>query len=265
MNETVFINDFISIGLSDFYKEPHQASFESHIIECLCDIYGKENIKKVYEARDEAGFQNLIFKYGCAKTVYDNFLRDTIKFENFKNENTKDPSVKSDIGSKVEISVITMFLYKCLLLAPSLEEISHFENNLLNNFSIIKWNFNTALNPNRTRDTWEKKKRMLTDNVELVEIKPEYLDEFTYAKFGTSLEDVKKMDYRMVTELNNYIKSKLTVEASSLPKRKEPTTKWAFLNNTVLSTGNGYVDALLIAGIIATEMSIALIYLFLHM
>ncbi len=105
---------------------------------------------------------------------------------------------------------------------------------------------------------------MLTDNVELIEIKPEYLDEFTYAKFGTSLKDVKKMDYRMVKELNDYIKSKMTV---SIPEDR-PKDKFSLSNinkRTVLSSGNGYVDGLLIAGIIATEISIGLIYLFLHM
>jgi len=155
-----------------------------------------------------------------------------------------------------------MFLYKCLLFEPTLEEISHFENNLLNNFEIIKMHFNTSINPNKTREIWDKKKKMLTESVELIEIKPEYLDEFTYAKFGTSLSDVKKMDYRMVEELNKYIKSKIEITGEVVPKIKQEKFS---IKNTVLSSGNGFVDALLIAGVIATEISVALIYMFLKM
>lgn len=263
MNETIFINDFISMGMKSYFGKTQSDIFEKHVVECLCDIYGVDKIRSAYESKDEGTFTNLIHTYGLSKTVYDNFLRDTVKYENFRRENEENPAVKSDIASKLEIALIMMFLYKCLLVEPTLEELSHFENDLLNNFEIIKLHFNTSLNPNKTREFWDKKKRMLEDNVELVEIKPEYLDEFTYAKFGTSLNDVKKMDYRMVEELNKYIKSKmaLTVEEQTPPKR----AIGKITRNTVLSTGNGFVDALMVASIIATEISIALIYLFLHM
>lgn len=263
MSGSVFINDFISLGMDTYFVKGKSNTFESHVIECLCDIYTVEKIRGIYEAKDESGFITLIHSYGLSRNVYDNFLRDTIKYENFKEENKNDPSIKSDVASRIEAALITMFLYKCLLVEPSLEEISHFENDLLNNFEIIKLHFNTSDVPNKTRETWEKKKKMLVDNVELVEIKPEYLDEFTYAKFGTSLSDVKKMDYRMVEELNSYIKSKLanSIEVEAANQKKESILP----QNTVLSTGNGFVDALMIAGIIATEMSIGLIYLFLNM
>lgn len=265
MSGSIFINEFISLGMAAYFGDKSTDIFEKHVVECLCDIYGRDKIKKVYDAKDDVAFLDLIYTYGLSKTVYDNFLRDSSKYEKFKEDNRKDPALKSDIGSKVEIALVTMFLYRCLLVEPSLEEISHFENDLLNNFEVIKLHFNTSLNPNRTRDVWDKKKRMLTDSVQLVEIKPEYLDEFTYAKFGTSLQDVKKMDYRMVEELNCYIKSKmeLSVEEEK-PFRKKDIIS-TLKRDTVLSTGNGFVDALFVAAIIATEMSIGLIYLFLHM
>lgn len=263
MNKSVFINDFISLGMTSYFNKNNENIFESHIIECLCDIYGKEKVQKIYEAKDEAGFIELLHVYSMSRNLYDNFLRDTMKYEKFREDKKKNQAIKTDICSKLEVTVITMFLYKCLLIEPSLEDLSHFENDLLNNFSIIKMHFSSSINPNKTREVWDKKKRILSDNVELVEIKPEYLDEFTYSKYGTSLKDVKKMDYRMVEELNSYIKSKMAVEVEDSPK--EPKTKIGLLKNTALSSGNGFVDALLIAGIIATEMSIGLIILFLNL
>lgn len=264
MDKSAFINDFISMGMAAFFGDTKKDVFERHIVECLCDIYGRDKVKAVYEARDEAGFINLLHTFGMDKNLYDNLLRDMNKYESFRRENEKDPSVKSDLASKIEVTLIQMFLYKCLLLEPTLEEICHFENNLLNNFEIIKLHFNTSLSPCRTREIWEKKKKMLQDNVELVEIKPKYLDDFTYAKFGTSLKEVKKMDYRMVDELNNYINSKMAITVEDEKPRRR-TSDFKLTRNTVLSSGNGFVDALLIAGVIATEISIALIYLFLHL
>ncbi len=252
------------MGMSAFFAGSTNNIFERHIVECLVDIYGLEKIRAVYESSDEGAFYNLLHTYRMPKTLYDNFLRDTAKYELFRQENENDPSVKSDIASKIELDIVYMFLYKCLLVEMTLEEIGHFENNLLNNFGIIKYHFNTSLNPNKTREFWDKKKKLLEDTVELVEIKPEYLDEFTYAKFGTSLDDVQKMDYRMVEELNKYIKNKMAITLENDPPA--PKKKIGKITrNTVLSTGNGFVDAILIASVIATEMSIGLIYLFLHM
>lgn len=264
MGENVFINDFISMGMHAFFNGINACPFEVHIIECMCDVYGTENLKQIYIAKDESAFLNLIHKYGLARNIYDNFIRDTIIFEKFKEENKQDPSIKSDIASKIEVAVIKMFLYKCLLFEPTLEEISHFENNLLNNFTIIKMHFNTSLDPNETRNIWEQKKRILSDNVELVEIKPKLLDEETYAKFGTSLKDVKEMDYRMVEELNKYIESKLATMTVEAPTTKKKSSGGLF-KNTVLTSGNGFVDGLLITSIIATIISSVLIYIFLNM
>jgi hypothetical protein len=199
--------------------------------------------------------------YGLTQSAFDAFIKATNEYEKFKKQKEEKPSLKTDIASKVEIYVIKMFLYKCLINEPALEELSHFENDLLNNFEIIKMHFNMSLNPNRTREEWDKKKKILVDNVELVEVKPEYLDEFTYARYGIDIGDVKKMDYKMVTELNGYIKSKLMVITPEEPK---PKRKFDFAN-TVITSGNGFVDALMIMAIIASEMSIGIIYLFLHM
>ena len=260
MEHRVFVNEFITLGMDSFFNNKSEDVFERHIIECLCDIYGESTLRTLYQSGDENGFITLIHKYGLTPSIYDNFLRDTIKYEKFKQENALDPTQKSNIASSVESSIITMFLYKCLVIDVTLEELGHFENDLLNDFSVIKLHFNTSLNPNKTRELWEKKKKILQDNVELVEIKPTYLDEFTYARFGVNIVDVKKMDYRMVEELNSYIKSKM----DEMPKEEPKPKKSTITANTVISSGNGFVDSLLIAGIIATEMSIGLIYLFLN-
>lgn len=263
MNESVFINDFISRGMLSYFDGRKDNVFEAHIIECLCHIYGRDRMKATYDDRSETEFITLLHIFGMSKSLYDNLLRDMVKYEQFREEYKQDPSLKTDLASKIEITLITMFLYRCLIIQPSLEDLGHFENDLLNNFEIIKLHFNTSINPSSTREIWNQKKRMLVDNVELVEIKPEYLDDATYAKYGTSLKDVKKMDYRMVEELNSYIKAK-SMSVSVEDNNKKIDLSSLLSNKTVLSSGNGMVDALLVAAVIATEVSIGLIYMFLH-
>lgn len=261
MVDNVFINEFLSTGFEYYFNKSGNSIFEGHIVECLCDIYGYDALKQIYETKNEGAFIDLIRSYGFAVSLYDSFIGNTVKYEQFKTAHTENPAIKTELTSKIEVSLITMYIYKCFLIEPTLEEISHFENNLLNNFEIIKLHFNISLEPNRTREVWSKKKRMLDDNVQLVKIVPTFLDDETYKKYGTSLQEVEKMDYRMVEELNSYIQSKQSLEIDKPEVKKE---KFNLFANTALTSGSGYVDALLVASIIATAISSALIYIFLH-
>ncbi len=260
MEEKVFINDFINFGMHEFFYGDGVFSFEKHIIECLVHIYGKKTLKAIYDSKDENAFAETMAKYGIKPSVYDNFLRDTTKYWKFKSEKEQNPALKTDVTSAIEIELVTLYIQRCLSYTPTSEDLQGFESELLNDFEAIKFHFNTSIEPNKTREFWEKKKKILSDDIELVEIKPEYLDEFTYSRFGVKLEDVKKMDYRMVDELNKYIKEKIKADENDNKKtRKESPNK-----DTIITSGNGFVDALLIVSIIATEISIGLIYYFLN-
>lgn len=257
MDDKRFINEFFTIGFYDFFYG-NNTSFERHIVECIADIYGKEHIKAYYEKKDENDFQSMIYQYRLKTTVYENVLRDMSKYEAFKKQSANNPALKTDIMSMIESNIITMFITKSLVVKPSEEEISHFENTLLNDFEMIKLHFNKSIDPNYTRQIWTKKKKLLNDNIELVEVKPEFLDAGIYTRFGININDVKNMDYRMVEELNRYVTAKLDMESSKDKKQKKN-------NTTVLSSGNGFVDAITIASIIVTGISSIIIYLFLHM
>lgn len=259
MENKPFINDFIEFGMHEFFEGSTSFSFEKHIIECLVHIYGKKALKTIYDEKNEAAFSEIIFKFGIKPSVYDNLLRDTNKYEKFKKERENNLALKTDVATAIEIEVATLYIQRCLSYTPTSEDIAGFENELLNDFDTIKFHFNTSLEPNKAREFWDKKKKLLSDDIELIEIKPEYLDEFTYARFGVKLEDVQKMDYRMVDELNKYIKAKLkeTDDGSGEGKSK-------IKMDSIITSGNGFVDALLITSIIATEISIGIIYYFLH-
>ena len=260
MSSKIFVNKFLTIGMNDYFYSGNPASFERHIVECLCDVYGTTYLKKAFDEGNENEFYNTFIKYCAKPELYDQFLQNCREFEESIDNATHGD--KNSYGSYIEIILIKLFLRKSLYKKPTAEEISHFENDLLNNFQMIKWHLANNETPNRTREEWNAKKRILSDDVELIEIKPEYLDGYTYAKFGIDLERVKEMDYRMVNELNNYIKTRIL---ESQEETKEIPKKMKLTPNTVISSGNGFVDALMIVSIIATELSVGLIYSFLHL
>lgn len=259
MENKIFVNSFIDFGMQEFFYGNNGFSFEKHVIECLVHIYGKKALKSIYDARNEDAFSDTILKYGIKPNVYDNFLRDTSKYEKFKEEKEKNLAAKTDVTCTIEIELATLYIQRCLSFTPTNDDIAGFENELLNDFDVIKFHFNTSLEPNKTREFWEKKKKLLSDDIELVDIKPDYLDEFTYARFGVKLEDVRKMDYRMVDELNKYIRAKLKEDNDDSGNEKKKLSA-----NTIITSGNGFIDALLIISIIVTEISIGMIYYFLH-
>jgi len=259
--ETYFVNEFVTLGMDAYFNNRHEHFFEKHIIECLCGIYGNETILEIFKTKDENKFLEVLSSYGFSSSNYYAFLGHLEDFEKFKKLYLANPSLKTDTAHLVESDIITMFLYKCLVKGVTSEEMSRFENYFLNNFNVIKLHFNSSLDPNKTRELWEKKKKLMTDSVDLVEIKPEFLDGSVYEKYGTTLDDVKKMDYRMVEQLNSYIKSKmLTDSINEVEKNKKFP-----LSNVVITSGNGFVDALLIASMIITELSIGAIYYFLNL
>lgn len=260
--EELFINEFLTLGMDAYFNKKQEHFFEKHIVECLCEIYGNETILDIYKTKDNGKFLESLTSYGFSSSNYYSFLGHLSDFEKFKKECVANPSLKSDIVHLVESDIITMFLYKCLVKSVSSEELLRFENYFLNNFNVIKLHFNFSLNPNKTRELWDKKKKLMADSVELVEIKPELLDASVYAKYGTSIEEVEKMDYRMVEQLNSYIKTRMSAESE---KEDKDNNKKMPLSNIVITSGNGFVDALLIASVIITELSVGAIYLFLHL
>ena len=254
MDNVVFVNQFITNGITTFVNGSSEHIFEKHVIEVLCHIYGRNNIVQAFEDKNEKIFAHVVESYGFPQNLYDNFLDYTAGYSSYLELGEG----KTDTIEKIENLLIKMYKFKSAIIDLTEEDKSTFENLLLKDFEVKKLVFDQSLNPNKTEEIWLSEKKKLDNRVILEEVKPELLDEFTYAKFGVSKKDVEKMDYRMIARLNEYIESKLS-------DQEEDNKKPEKINlNTFVTSGNGFVDALLIIAIIAAEFSVGLIYLFLH-
>ena len=178
---------------------------------------------------------------------------------NIRKASKPNPNIKTDILSNIDVNLIKMYEFMSAFVDITEAQLSGFETSMLKNFEVTKMHFNYSNDPKRVENFYKQERNKIGNRVQLTEQRVELLDDITYSKFGVSIDDVKNMDYRMVNKLNNYINDRIAqgIDAVTPPKKK-------LRFNSVLSSGNGFVDVLLILGIIATEISIGLIYMFLH-
>ena len=248
----MFINEFITIGLNDYFNDLKAVSFEKHVIECICDIYGKEEIKKVFLTKDQNAFIDIIKSFGYPDNYFTRFLSYTIEYEKFKETLKTNPEAKTNILSRIEAELITMFSYKWMLDKVTDADIERFEKDLLNDFEVIRMKFNHSMDPNIIKTIWSKQKHDLQNSISLNKAETSFLETAVYKKFDLNKEDVQKMDYRMVEQLNKSITDKLK-------EAPEEIVKKPFRQKFVLSSGNGFVDILMMVSIIGTIASIGII------
>ena len=248
----MFINEFMTSGFREFYNGKTITSFESHTIACLSIIYGKKELLDSANT-SENEFITLIRKYGYPESSYMRFLAYITEYEEFKKEKAENTDLKTNIYNKIEVEIINMFGFKYLLGKCFKEEIEVFEKALLNDPNINKLKENVCINPEFTSNYWNKKKKEFKNNVELETIKIDYLDEDVYNRFNLSMDSVKQMDYRMVNQLNKSI-----IERLKNPEEEIKPLK----RKSVLSNESGYVDVLIMVGIITCIITAGFIYVF---
>lgn len=257
--EGIFINKSLTIGYENYTGKKNTDPFECHVIECLVAIYGKDIID-AYNERSMEKFDKTIRRYGLAENIYTHFMDNLIAYQGFKERLKKEPNIKTDIISNIDVDLIKMYEFMSAFVKITEAQLTSFETLILKNFEVTKIHFNYSNDPKRVENFYKKERSKFGNSVELKEQDVEFLDEITYSKFGVSIDEVKNMDYRMVKKLNNYINDRIKsgVDVVAPTKRKLKL-------NSVISSGNGFVDALLIMSIIATEISVGLIYMFLHL
>lgn len=257
-----YVNEFLTIGLKDYFNKQNEDTFEYHVVKCLAFIYDETELKRAYDAKNEEAFTNLIRIYELPLRIYSNFLADLQAFEDFNKKYKSDVSLKTDTLNKVDEELIIMYKYKSVFKKQSPEEVKKFEDILLKDYEMIKLRINMSDDPDKINKIWLEEKKTVVNYNELEEVKPKYLDNSLYVKYGTNLKAVTKMDYRMVEKLNKYILGK---EKKNSYDGKKPRLTGKQILHTSISSGNGFVDVLCMVSIIATEISIGLIYFFLHL
>jgi len=251
----IFINDSISSGISNYlliqekkdYDKVH--IFEVYVIRCLCKIYGKLNILNPYKIKNENSFKSNLIMYGLKVSEMEEFI--TLMNDYSKWLNSEKNVGKTDLTSKIEIILINMIIERNKVNKFTKEEIEFFDK-----FFDPKNNNLATLHNLITKDVnivpmyWERKKSLLHSGLKLKPIRKDLLSSSTYDKYGIDKDDMSKLSEEKVRNINNRIIEK--------EKEDNKRNKKFIPKNIIITSGNGFVDTLMLLSIMTTEIMIGI-------
>ena len=251
----IFINDSISSGISNYllikqekdYDKAH--IFEVYIIRCLCKIYGDINILNPYRIGNENSFKSNLIMYGLKHQEMEEFINLMDDYSKWLNSEKN--VGKTSITSKIELILIDMIIERNKITRFTDSEIEFFDKYFdpkNNNFATLH-NLITK-DINIVPMYWARKKVLLDNNIKFKLIRHDLLSSSIYDKYGIDKDDVSKMSEEKVRNINNRIL------ASEREKNKR--IKKFIPKNLIISSGNGFVDTLMLLSIMTTEIMIGI-------
>ena len=251
----IFINEAIDSGISNYllikqekdYDKAH--IFEVYIIRCLCKIYGDINILNPYTINNINSFKSNLIMFGLKKEDMEEFIKLMGDYSKWLNS-TKNVG-KTDITSKIEIILINMIIERNKINKFTNEELEFFDKYFdpkNNNFS--KLHSLITKDVNIIPMYWNRKKVLLNNNMKFKRVRNDLLSSQVYNKYGIDKEDISKMSEEKVRNINNRI---LSSENENEKKVKKFNPK-----NIIITSGNGFVDTLMLLTIMTTEILVGI-------
>ncbi len=266
-----FINEAIDKALNDYLNSKDKPegvlynSFLVVVIRMLVSIYNELDIINPYKMNNEDTFDINLMKYGAKKEKIDSFKRLLDGFYIIEKRNSTSLKREENIYFiEVQKALIDLFNLKRFNYGVSNEEAKEFFDLLYtpgtSNALRLSYNY---LNASDVYEVAEYYKSETEKNQPGEEKKEKELLGFDiYKLFNVSISDLSKMNPDEIKLLNSNIYKKLNISETSINKDfllKEKFKELTKPQKTVTS-GNGYVDILLVMSIIVTViMSIVVI------
>lgn len=259
-SEKYFINPAIEMGIQAYiackngehYSKMYK--FEMLVIKILTIIYGENSIIFPYKIDNERAFKCNLLMYDLKEIDLKKFIVVIQKYYDFMEE-YKSEKMAAGIISEIEKILIDMLKKRLKYKKYSDNEIK-----LLDQIFSVHLNYNDLRNINgqnvSIKEYWLNMKENLTDTqVEMININPDLLSREEYAKYGYDIRTIACLTIEEISEINNTI----AVEKEKVTYYKKIGFFQKF--NVCLTTGNGFVDKLMLCSIVATEIMIGIIIL----
>lgn len=269
--KSFFINEAFDKALNDYFisKDKQEGvlynSFLVVVIRMLIQIYGELDIINPFRVKNEDAFDSNLRKYNAKKEDIDNLKRLMDGF--YKIELRNIHSVRREVNPYfIEIQKVLIDLFNLkrlnfgltrddsreffdLLYTPGTSNVLRLSYNYLNSENIyeIAEYYKEAMKKEITKEK-EDKKNLLNFDV--------------YKLFNVSIADLSKMDDEDVDKLNREIYESFDISENAINKDYLLNEKIRELKiqNEPITTGNGYVDILLIMSIIITVVMVVVIF-----
>ena len=260
--EKYFINPGIEYGIKSYlldkenlgYKRIH--TFEMHVIKALTIIYGEKSILLPYKIDNERAFE-------CNLLMYDLKEQDMINFLKYMNEyyefvdNIKSEQKATGLISEIERILLEMIIKRGKRKEYTAEEIKEFDTIFKPNDGDLKKIKNLiASDQGLIIREWENSKYELTNTqIRMIAVNPNLLAKEEYSEYGYDIRLIATLSEEEISKVNNIIWQEETKQYSYNKKRM-----FGF-KNVLLTSGNGFVDKLMLLSIVATELMIGIIVL----
>lgn len=257
-----FINPAIENGIRSYmlYKEgktyPAIYTYEMNVIKILTIIYGEKSILLPYKIDNEKAFECNLLMYDLKENDMLNFFKYFNEYYEFM-QNYKSEKKATGLTTEIEKILIEMIIKRGKRKEYTNQELSEFdkifnpiEGNLKNIKSLI------SVNNGLIARAWETNKYELTNTqLRMIAVNPNLLDSSIYSKYGYNITTIASLSEEEIENVNHII----IVEENRVISTPEKKNIFRKSNKIVLTTGNGFVDKLMLLSIIATELMIGMV------
>ena len=251
-----FVNDSILIGIKKYLNEnayDNSYIFEEYIIKMLVAIYKEADIINPYKLNNVDHLIDNLCVYGLTELEVRRFFDLLDIYNKWLNSNRK---TKNNVFAEICKILIKMIILKSNYIQISDKELKFYDMFFkLSNNNIRSMVEMSCINPGFVSNYWERKKRGFLHRgiFVLEEMKPNYLSEEVYLKFGLNMDEIKKLSYEEVEMINNRIKAEEDITQSGGGRKNEKPMQ------LVLTSGSGFVDTLVLLSIMCTEIMIGIV------
>lgn len=259
-----FINPAIENGIKSYmlYKEgktyPAIYTYEMNVIKVLTIIYGEKSILLPYKIDNEKAFECNLLMYDLKESDMQNFIKYFNAYYEFM-KNYKSEKKATGLMTEIEKILIEMILKrgkKREYTRAELEEFDKIFNPIEGNLKKLKSLI--TVNNGLIQRTWETNRFELTNTqLRMIAINPNLLASQIYSKYGYNINTIASLSEDEINKVNELIIAEENHKI--LPKEKISIFKRS--QRIVITTGNGFVDKLMLLSIIATELMIGMVVL----
>ena len=269
--ESYFINEAIEKAINDYMNSKDKVesvlynSFLVVVIRMLISIYGELDIINPYQIKNEDAFKNNLMKYGASKENVDNLFELISNFYLIERRNSL--AIKREENTyfiSVQKALIDLFTLKRLNFDLTENECKDFFDLLYTpgTSNALRQSYNYL----NASDIYEV--ASYYQNKMLEEKEPELADDKNllkfdiYKLFNVSIADISKMSAKEIDTLNKEIYKSFDISENAINKDYllDEKLKEIKMQNSPITTGNGYVDILLIMSIIVTTIMVVVIF-----
>lgn len=269
--KSFFVNEAFDKAVNDYMiskDKPEGVLYNSFlvvIIRMLINIYGELDIINPFLIKDVSAFDTNLSKYGASNelilklksTLSQYLLIETKNMHQLTKEN-------NSYFIEVQKCIIDLYNIKRTTYGVTENESREFFDLLYtpgtSNALRLSYNY---LNAENIYEIAEYYKTSMEQQVEEEETpKKDLLGFDVYKLFNISIADLSKMDNTEVDSLNKQIYKSLDISENAINKEYLLDEKIRQLTNqqNPITTGNGYVDILLIMSVIITTLMVVVIF-----